>query len=280
MSTILDRIVETKHREIEKAQHRLPVSELQERIARSEPARDFFGAIRAESVCGIQLIAEVKKASPSAGTIVVDFDPERIATTYHRAGAAAVSVLTDEEYFAGRLEYLGRVKRRIPLPILRKDFIIDEYQVYESRAAGADAVLLIAEILDSHRITLLHRICRQLGLTSLVEVHSATTLRTVLETLGTPGTDGYILGINNRDLSVQHTDIATTSRLAALLPERVPFVTESGIATRRDVEQVIEAGACAMLVGESLLRASDPADRIDELLGRPPGQRRPSPDHP
>jgi len=265
--TILDRILETKRQEVAQAKQRRPFAEFRAKIQRQPPPRDFYAAVTAPSATGVQLIAEVKKASPSAGLIVEDFDPAAIARTYAAHGAAALSVLTDQSYFQGRLDYIELVKQVVALPVLRKDFIIDEYQLYESRVAGADAVLFITAALPGSKLVELHPIARGLDMSALVEVHSAGELRTVLDLLGPPGPDKYLLGINNRDLHTQRTDLATTTRLAAVLPKGTSFVSESGIATRDDVQQVQRAGACAILVGESLLKAGDIGRQIDSLLG-------------
>jgi indole-3-glycerol phosphate synthase len=264
----LDRIVQTKREEVAQAGRCRPLADLQANLAGLDPPRDFFHAVTAPSPHGIQLIAEIKKASPSAGLIAADFDPVAISQAYYRHGAAAVSVLTDETYFQGRLDFIEMVKRTVPLPVLRKDFIIDEYQLYEARAAGADAVLLIAEVLGADGIAELVPISGRLGMTALVEAHSAENLQSVLDAIGSPGPNTYILGINNRDLDLQRTDVNTTMRLAGLLPRGAPFVAESGISTREDVRKIRRAGACAMLVGESLLRAPSIEAQINALLGK------------
>ncbi len=266
--TILDRILASKRKELAGAKERRPLASLRAAIERVDPPRDFCGAVSTPSTYGVQLIAEIKKASPSAGLIVADFDPARIARAYDDHGAAAISVLTDETYFQGRLEFIQVVKEAVPLPVLRKDFLIDEYQVFESRAAGADAVLLIAEVLGAARAAELARVAGHLELAVLVEVHTEEHLSALLDALGPPGPDRYLLGINNRDLTAQRTDLATMERLAAHLPAGTPFVAESGLATREDVLQAQRAGACAILVGESLLRADDIGSQIDTLLGR------------
>jgi len=265
--TILDKIVDSKREEVERAKRRRPPGELVEVVAAAPPARAFAAAVLPDGANDVRLIAEIKKASPSAGLIVPSFDPIEIARVYHEAGAAALSVLTDEPFFQGRLEYLARVKQAVPLPVLRKDFIVDEYQVYESRAAGADCILLIAEILDTERIKAFADLARRLGMAVLVEVHTEANLTAVLNRLGTPDRGGYLLGINNRDLSAQRTDLGVCERLGAMVPPGCGFVAESGIATRDDVERIRRAGARAMLVGESLLRAEDTAAAIRELLG-------------
>lgn len=268
MPTILDEIVETKRAEVQTAKRERPVEALRSVIEAASPPRDFLAALRRPPPFGIHLIAEVKKASPSAGVIVEHFDPAAIARTYHQHAATAISVLTDEPYFQGRLAFIDVVKQVVPLPVLRKDFIIDEYQLYESRAAGADAVLLIADVLPADQIATLHALASKLRLAVLVEVHSEPKLMSVLDTLGPPDGVSYILGINNRDLSVQRTDLSTTDRLAKELPNGSLFVSESGIATRRDVLTVQTAGARAILIGEALLKAADPGRLMDELLGQ------------
>ena len=265
--TILERIVETKRKEVDAAKRRRPVARLRAQIERSPQPRDFHAAVSAPSPHGVQLIAEIKKTSPSAGLIVPDFDPVRIARTYAEHGAAALSVLTDETYFQGRLEFIAEVKEAVRLPVLRKDFMVDEYQIYEARAAGADAVLLIAEAMDVGRLGELTQLARRLGMAALVEVHTEDNLTAVLERMGPPSARGYLLGINNRDLAAQRTDLTTMKRLAGALPSGTPFVAESGIATRDDVLEAQRAGACAVLVGEALLRADDIGSKIAALLG-------------
>ncbi len=266
--SILQRIVETKREELCASKRDRPMDELKERIGSVAPPRDFAAAVAGVSPDDVRLIAEIKRASPSAGLIVPNFDPVQIARAYQRHGASALSVLTDETYFQGRLEYIRQVKRAVPLPVLRKDFLIDEYQIHEARAAEADAVLLIAEVLDPERIRDLFMAARGLGMGVLVEVHGTKTLLMVLAVLGPPGADRYLLGINNRDLTTQQTDVSTMARLATHLPQGTRFVAESGLSTRQDILAAGRAGACAVLVGESLLRAEDIGAKIDELLGR------------
>jgi len=266
--TILDKIVNAKRQEVEQAKRTRPPGDLAETVAHCPPTRDFATAVMDSTATDVRLIAEIKKASPSAGLIVPSFDPVTIARVYYQTGAAALSVLTDERFFQGRLVFIAQVKEAVPLPVLRKDFIIDEYQVYESRAAGADCILLIAEILDAERIEAFANVARTLGMAVLVEVHTEANLDAVLARLGLPNAGGYLLGINNRDLSVQRTDLAVCERLGAKLPAGCGFVAESGIATREDVKRIRRAGARAMLVGESLLRAADTKTKVFELLGR------------
>lgn len=266
--TILDNIVQTKRKEVEQAKRRRPLLDLQAAVETCAPPRDFAAAVMADSTTGVNLIAEIKKASPSAGLIVPDFDPVRIARIYADHGAAAISVLTDEAYFQGRLSFLGAVKEAVSLPVLRKDFIVDEYQIYESRAAGGDAILLITEAIGADCVAQFFSIARQLDLTVLVEVHTEENLAVVLDRLGPPSCDRYLLGINSRDLAIQQTDLQTMRRLAGQLPPNTPFVAESGIDTREDVVDAAACGACAVLVGESLLRAADIGGKIDVMLGK------------
>lgn len=209
----------------------------------------------------MRLIAEVKKASPSKGIIRADFDPVAIAKCYASAGAHCLSVLTDREYFQGALEYLSEIRQQVDLPLLRKDFIIDDYQVYEARAAGADAVLLIAECLSPERLDQLYRLIRELGMHALIELYDPQNLRAVLAT-GTP-----LIGVNNRDLHTFVVDLSHTLRLKQQIPEDRLLVAESGIAKRADVELLERAGVGAMLVGESLMRQNDIAAAVRELLG-------------
>ena len=259
MATILDRIVETKLREIAAAKAAVPEAELERRVADLPPARDFRAAIR--RFAQITLIAEVKKASPSAGVIRADFDPVAIARTYEEHGAAAVSVLTDVEYFQGSLTYLTDVKAAVGLPVLRKDFVLDRYQLLEARAAGADAVLLIAECLPGDRLATLRREAAALGLHTLVELHDAEELPRVLDS-GAP-----IIGINNRDLRTFTTRLEHTLELLPKIPADRTVVSESGIKTHADLVTLGRAGAHAVLVGESLMRAPDIGAALDALRG-------------
>ncbi len=257
MPTILDRIVETKRREIAAARAAVPDAELERRAAAAPPARDFRAAIRKFNF--ITLVAEVKKASPSAGVIRADFDPVAIARTYEAHGAAAISVLTDVEYFQGSLAYLTAVKAAVNLPVLRKDFVLDRYQLLEARAAGADAVLLIAECLPGNELYALQREAGALGLHTLVELHDADQLPRVLD-CGAP-----IVGINNRDLRTFTTRLEHTLELLPQIPADRTVVSESGIKVKADLERLGRAGARAVLVGESLMRAPDIGAALDAL---------------
>jgi indole-3-glycerol phosphate synthase len=216
---------------------------------------------------GINVIAEVKKASPSAGVIRSDFDPVTIARTYQNCGADAISVLTDEKYFQGRLEYIEQVRQAVSLPVLRKDFIIDLWQVYESRAAGADAILLIAEALKPGELMDLMIAAAELSLTVLLEVHQADTLLAVRSLIGFPKERYSVLGINNRDLTTMQVDLNTTIRLAELLDKKDELVAESGIKTRADVEKLKSAGVRAVLIGQTLCEHPNIAEKFTELFG-------------
>jgi len=229
--------------------------------------RNFYKAVTKPNSRGINVIAEVKKASPSAGLIRDDFDPVTIARTYEKCGADAVSVLTDEKYFQGRLEYISRIRRQVDLPVIRKDFIIDVWQVYESRAAGADAILLIAEALKPGELMDLMIAAAELTLTVLLEVHQADSLLEVRSMIGFPKKGYSVLGINNRDLATMQVDLNTTSRLAGLLDNRNELVSESGIKTRADVEKLISAGVKAVLIGQTLCEHPDIEEKFAELFG-------------
>jgi indole-3-glycerol phosphate synthase len=258
--TVLDKIVATKRQEIAAAKQRLPGAELSRRLADAPPVRDFFGALAKKGP--IRLIAEVKKASPSAGVIRRDFDPVAIARIYEQHGASCISVLTDETYFQGRLEYLEQVRSAVSLPVLRKDFILDSYQLLEARAAGADAVLLIAECLDDCNLRMLHNDAIALGMTPLVELYDPENLNRVLEAGAT------LVGVNNRDLRTFKVDLDHTLRLRPRIPDHCVMVSESGVRTHDDVERLAAAGVDAILVGESLMREPDIGAAVDRLLGR------------
>ena len=257
MPTILDEIVATKRREIERARAAVPEFDLERRAADLPPGRDFTAAVgRAGAV---NVIAEVKKASPSAGVIRPDFDPVAVATTYERHGASAISVLTDVEYFQGSLAYLTAVKAAVGVPVLRKDFVLDRYQLLEARCAGADAALLIAECLPGDELAKLQRDATELGLHTLVELHDAEELPRVL------ACGAAVIGINNRDLRSFTTRLEQTLELLPHIPADRVVVSESGIRTHADLQRLGAAGARAVLVGESLMRAADIGKALDEL---------------
>jgi indole-3-glycerol phosphate synthase len=260
MSTILDRIVATKREEIARAKAETPEPALREQLADAPPARDILAALSAGPP--IRLIAEVKKASPSKGVIRADFDPVEIARIYQRHGATCLSVLTDAPYFQGSLEYLRQIRAAVDLPLLRKDFIIDPYQVYEARAAGADAVLLIAECLDDQQLAELHGQIVALGMTPLVELYEPANLARVLK-IG-----ARLVGVNNRDLHTFQVDVEHTLQLWREIPADRIVVSESGIRSREDVLRLEAAGIQAMLVGETLMARADIGGAVDELLGK------------
>jgi indole-3-glycerol phosphate synthase len=257
--SILDEIVVSKRTEVAAARRRLPLEELEARLAVAPPVRDFRQALAGAGP--IRLIAEIKKASPSAQVIRADFDPAAIARIYEENGAACVSVLTDTPYFQGHLEDLAQVRASVAIPCLRKDFLIDLYQVLEARSTGADAILLIAEILDDDTLFRLLEHARRLKMAALVEFHDAAQLPRVLAS----GAD--LVGINNRDLRHFGTDLDHTLRLRDQVPPEIVLVSESGIRTRDDVERLEAAGVSAILVGESLMRAPDIALGVRQLLG-------------
>jgi len=264
-ATILQKIVVTKRQEIETARAHTPPRELRAALADAPRPRDFFNALASENgrtASPIRLIAEVKKASPSAGVIRDDFDPASIGRIYEAHGAACLSVLTDAPYFQGSLEYLTAARAAVAIPVLRKDFILDTYQLLEARAAGADGVLLIAECLDDVAMGRLHEEALELGMTPLVELYEPENLDRVL------AAGAKIVGVNNRNLHTFEVDLNHSLRLRRELPEHVVFVSESGIRTRQDVNRLEAAGVDAMLVGESFMRQPDIGQAVDNLLAR------------
>jgi len=275
MSNFLDKIVEEKKGEVARLPARLVAAgDLRDALLERSERRDFAAALRCPRRGGPALIAEVKKASPSAGVIANNFDPVRLALEYEAAGASCLSVLTDEKFFQGSLEHLRQIRQRVKLPLLRKDFIIDERQILEAVEWGADAILLIAAILSDEQLEKFHSLAVEAGLTALVEVHDPGELERALKI------SPQLIGINNRDLKTFTVDLATTEKLAAQIKRRDPaetasgrragrplLVAESGIHTRADVERLKRAGADAILVGESLLRGGNIREKIRELIG-------------
>jgi len=302
MANILDRIVEEKNREIARLPERvLAAGDLHDAMLERGERRDFMAALRSgksrgyetqtkiqsepphvSSYSWVALIAEVKKASPSAGTICKDFDPIRIAKEYEAAGATCLSVLTDEKFFQGSLDYLRQIRAAVKLPLLRKDFIIDERQILEAIEWGADAILLIVAILDDARLKRFHSMAKEAGLAVLVEVHDEAELERAV------AIGAELIGVNNRDLKTFKVDLGTTERLAAILNRRTGvspvanlknktgdrqdacptlLVAESGIHTRADVERLAKCGAGAILVGESLVKGGDIRSKVRELIG-------------
>jgi indole-3-glycerol phosphate synthase len=265
MSSILDRIVAYKRQEIAVARERVPDAELEKRLAAAPSPHDFRAAL--EGSHGMAIIAEVKKTSPSAGLLRADFDPVAIARTYEQHGAACISVLTDEPSFQGHLDYLRAIRAAVSCPLLRKDFILDRYQLLEARLAGADAVLLIAEILDESALPRLLRQAAELGLQALVELYDRGNLPRVLDS------GARLVGINNRDLRTFQTRLEHTLDLIAALPADVCLVSESGIRGRADIERLQAAGVRAVLIGETLMRAADIGGKLRELRSEEGGVR-------
>ena len=259
--TILQRILETKRTEVAAARAAAPLESLRAAALSAAAPRDFYTAVTAPPP--VRLIAEIKKASPSAGLIRADFDAVAIARTYEAAGAAALSVLTDGPFFQGRLGFIESVKAAVNLPVLRKDFLIDEYQLFESRAAGADAILLIAAALAPERIAQFSEIAAQLGMTTLIEVHDHAELQAIRRLLDRERR--ILLGINNRDLATQQIDLSTVERLSASAPG-IAFVAESGLHSADDIARMQGAGACAVLIGEVFMRSPDIAAKVHSLF--------------
>ncbi|MCX7694039.1 indole-3-glycerol phosphate synthase TrpC [Tepidimonas taiwanensis] len=264
MSDILQRICATKRDEVAAARAALPDAAMRARAEaarRDDPPRDFAGALRTAAEAGRPaVIAEVKKASPSKGVLRADFDPAAIAASYARHGAACLSVLTDRPYFQGDPAYLAQARDAAGLPALRKDFLVDAYQVWQARAWGADAILLIAACLDDAQMADFEALAHELGMAVLVEVHDAAELERALR-LRTP-----LIGVNNRDLRTFEVSLETTLRLLPQLPPDRLLVAESGILTRDDVRRLRDAGVPAFLVGEAFMRAPDPGAALADLF--------------
>ncbi|MBL0928049.1 MAG: indole-3-glycerol phosphate synthase TrpC [Phycisphaerales bacterium] len=267
----LEQIVANTRREVAERKARTPLEALKDRISELGRPRNFFQAVVRPRSGRTAVIAEIKRKSPSAGWIRPEyqsepFDPVAIARKYHAAGAAAISCLTDFTHFGGRLEYIHAIRDAVPLPVLRKDFIVEPWQVWEARAAGADAILLIAECLTLSEMLDLMILSRELEMTALVEVHSMENLLRVRPHVGFPNTSYGLLGINNRDLSSMTTDLNHTLRLVDLVEDPATLVSESGIRTPDDLRRLREAGVRIVLVGESLMREADPGAALARLL--------------
>jgi indole-3-glycerol phosphate synthase len=273
---LLREIVERKREEVAAAKARTPMPELEAQVAQAEPPRNFFRAVtRHPDAVHFSVIAEVKRKSPSAGWIrpeyeTADFAPESVAVAYFRAGAAAISCLTDGPGFGGHLSYIERIRHAVPLPVLRKDFIIDPWQLWETRAAGADAVLLIAECLNESELVDLLILAQQLQLTVLLEVHDMENLLRVIPHVGFPHPGYFLLGINNRDLSTMQVDLNHTLRLAdvadKMIQDRSILVSESGITTREHLLRLRAVGIRTALIGEHLMRQEKPGDALEAML--------------
>jgi indole-3-glycerol phosphate synthase len=267
LANLLDKIIADKKQEVEQRKSLTSIHDFEEQINVLPKCRNFYKAVTSPHSRGINVIAEIKKASPSAGLIRKDFDPVAIAEIYKKCGANAISVLTDEKYFQGRLEYVKQVHDAVDLPVLRKDFIVDEWQIYESRAAGADAILLIAEALKSAELMDLMIIAGELTLTVLLEVHNADSLLKVRSLIGFPKKRYSVLGINNRDLTTMQIDLNTTARLAGLLDNTDELVAESGVKTRADVEKLMKVGVKAVLIGQTLCENPNIEEKFIDLFG-------------
>lgn len=283
MSGVLAEIVEHKKRELEERKARVSFAELEGMVAQAEPPRNFFAAVTNHAdPLHVSIVAEVKRKSPSGGFMRPGyerdadparpgddgFDPARIARLYHANGARAISCLTDEKYFGGHLSYIERIKEAVPLPVLRKDFVLEPWQLWESRAAGADAVLLIAEVLTLAQIVDMLILAQQLGLTTLLEVHSMENLLRVRPHVGFPHRSYALLGINNRDLDTQTVDLNHTLRLVDLVDDPSILVSESGIREWGDLMKLRKHNVRIALVGESLMREADPGRALAKLLNR------------
>jgi len=259
--SVLERIVAAKHKEIVAARERVPLPRIEALAAEAPPARPFVAALQAKLAAGRPaVIAEVKRASPSRGVLREDFDPAAIARSYEAGGAACLSVLTDREFFQGGIEHLEAARAACSLPVLRKDFIVDPYQVFEARAHGADCILLIAACLSPGDMKGLEALARRLGMAVLVEAHDAAELRAALA-LSTP-----LIGINNRNLRTFETRLETTLDLLGAIPAGRVAITESGILTQGDVARMRAAGVHAFLVGEAFMRAPEPGKALEELF--------------
>lgn len=257
VSDVLERIVAARRRAVEQAKQTTPAAKLEERAAVAPPLRDFAAALTRD---GLNIIAELKKASPSRGLLRADLNPAQLAPALEAAGACALSVVTEPEFFQGALEDLQVARSVTRVPVLRKDFLFDPYQVYEARAAGADAFLLIAAVLRTAELQQLITLGKQLSMAALVEVHTSDELERALEA------GAEIIGVNNRDLRTFEVSVETSLRLIELLPDACAAVSESGLWTRDDLKQLREAGFDAFLIGEHLMQAAQPAAALQELL--------------
>lgn len=259
--SILDEIIAKRRERLEEEKLVLPLAELQARLAdQQDRIRNFPMALRGPKV---RVIAEIKRASPSEGELNLLFDPRFLAQDYAGGGAAAISVLTERDYFAGEAIHLTRARKYMPLPVLRKDFIVDPYQVYHSRLLGADALLLIATVLDAYELQDLLALTHELGMYALVETHDETDMLQAL------ACGARVIGINNRDLKAMQTDLAQTERLARMVPENRVLVSESGIHGRDDIERVAAAGVDAVLIGTMLVKSDQPGIMLRQLVEVP-----------
>lgn len=259
MADILDKIVAYKRGELEHARRQLSIKDVRDMACDSEPARNFLAGFNKTE---LNIIAEVKKASPSAGVIREGFDPVAIAHSYEEGGAKALSVLTDEHFFQGHLDYLKAIKKAVKLPALRKDFTLDQYQIYEARAAGADAILLIVAILEAAQIKDYAELAFELGMTALIEVHDLHELETAIKA------KAKLIGVNNRDLRTFTTNIETTIELLAKCPKEIPLISESGLKDHETLVKLHAAGASGFLIGEAFMRADNISEALRRMLGQ------------
>jgi indole-3-glycerol phosphate synthase len=267
MPNTLKEIIAHKHGEVALAKETRPIVNVKERARGAQPPRNFFGAVVNGHTRGsTSVIAEVKRKSPSAGLIRDDFDAGSIATAYEKAGAAAISCLTDEHFFGGKLEYIKEIREVVSLPVLRKDFIIDEYQIWEARAGGADAILLIAEVLSEGQLMDYMILAHELRMTSLVEAHSMDELLKIQGHIGFPHAGYSLLGINNRDLKTMNTDISHTIRMVDVVEDPSIVVSESGISNPEDLDRLRQHGVHIVLVGESLMKQECPGEALAKLI--------------
>ncbi len=258
--TILDKIVARKAERLSASREHLPLEAVMKAAAEAPAPRDFRSAIQRTD--SIRLIAEIKKASPSRGVLREKFNPAELAASYESAGASAISVITEEDFFLGAPDYIMQARSAVTLPVLRKDFIFDPYQLYESRVLGADAVLIITAILEKDAMSRCIGLTGQLGMTALVEVHDEDELKQAL------GCGADVIGINNRDLRTMEVDVTTAASLAPLVPDGILTVAESGIRSREDVEMFERLGVDALLVGEAIVVEKDVGTKIKSLLGK------------
>lgn len=258
MSTILDEIIENKLIEVEQSEKELPLEQLIEKLGQAPPVRDFYKALKPEG--NLRIIAEIKRASPSKGIISKNFDPVLIAKGYAQAGASALSVLTDEKYFKGSLSYLRQIRETVDTPLLRKDFIMKPYQVYEARLYGADALLLIVSALDQNALKDLLELTQSLGMNALIEVHDEDEMERAVSA------GARIIGINNRDLKTFTVDLGVSKRLSKNAPEGSIIVAESGIKTEDDISELRSQGVHVFLIGETFMKTDDPGAGLLGLI--------------
>ena len=261
MEGFLAKIIENKKEELTEDRVRLPLKEIKARLRDIEPPRNFYASITPIKDRPVKLIAEIKKRSPVKGLLIEDLKPDDLARRYEEAGASAISVITERRFFSGEPGYINIAKRATKIPVLRKDFIIGDYQIYESRHIGADAILLIASILEPSALSDFIALSSEIGMSSLVEIHNERELEGALKA------DAKIIGINNRDLTTFKIDINTTFRIMKKVPEGKIVVSESGIDSRDDVQRLADAGIHAILVGEAIVTSKDVGGKIRELIG-------------